>query len=85
MTRRLLPVVIALLLLPSVAAAAESEACASTCEDYRFCAGGALQAIYDGVFSGSGCSDYESCDQVVQLCRAAAGTCEPQCEDFVDN
>ncbi|WP_417586869.1 hypothetical protein [Pararhodobacter oceanensis] len=68
----------ATLLIPPAAMAEETN-CTTICEEYEFCAGHALQAIYDGVFSGSGCADYNGCGQVVEDCRREAGTCEPSC------
>lgn len=68
------------LLITPFAAAAESEACVPICETYRECAGSALKAIFDGAFSGAMCSGYQSCQNVVLECRAAAGACERECE-----
>lgn len=60
------------------AMAAETD-CTTPCEQYEYCAGRALQAIYDGVFSDSGCSDYTTCGQVVEECRREVGSCEQSC------
>jgi len=67
-------------LLPMAALATEDDQCASTCEELALCASDAEQAIYDGVFSGSGCSDYEECGRIVLQCQADAGECANTCE-----
>ena len=66
-------------LLP-LSAHATDQYCDAQCEEqYGFCADGALQAIEEGVFSGSGCSAYDTCDVVVQMCEAERTTCEAEC------
>ena len=70
----------ALTLLTSLPVLAEDQHCVAQCtQQEEDCASGALQAIYDGVFYGSGCSDYEECNTVVQDCRAEAQTCQASC------
>lgn len=70
----------ALTLLAPLPALAEDQHCVAQCtQQEEDCASRALQAIYDGVFYGSGCSDYDECDNVVQACRAEAQTCQASC------
>lgn len=70
---------LSLLSAPFAAVAAESEACVPICETYRECAGPALHAQLTGVF-GALCSHFQSCQNVVLECQAAAGACERECE-----
>jgi len=64
------------LILPLSAFADEGD-CQQTCDTYRQCAGEALESIYNG-----SCTNYTSCGNVVDQCRAAiSSTCRPVCED----
>lgn len=67
-------------LLP-VSAHATDAHCVAVCEEQEgFCADRALQAIYDGEFRGSGCTDHEDCNQIVLMCPEKRTTCEADCE-----
>ncbi len=62
---------------PALAADAQ---CIANCETQeQECSADAEQAIYDGAFSGHGCTGYSDCNVQVQNCRATLSQCKANC------